>query len=106
MIARIWRCMASAENTPHYVEHFQGSVFPELDQLNGFVQAYVLRRDLEDGVELTVITVWESMDTIRRFAGDDVERAVVAPAAQAVLRSFDTTVTHHEILLNMPGKTP
>ena len=87
-----------------YVEHFQHSVLPELNQLQGFREAYILRRNQDDGVEITVITLWESMDAIRSFAGDNVETAVVAPAAQAILLRFDTTVTHFEVVVNAGRK--
>lgn len=100
MIARTWKCMASSENVEKYVEHFEQSVFPELNHLSGFQEAYILRHDLGDVVELTVMTLWESMDAIRSFAGANVENAVVEPAAQAVLRSFDEMVTHYEVVLN------
>lgn len=101
MIARIWRCIATADNVPRYIEHFEGAVLEELNALAGFETATILRREVETGVELTVMTFWASMDAIRRFAGEDAERAVVAPQAQAVLRSFDTTVTHYEVALTV-----
>jgi heme-degrading monooxygenase HmoA len=100
MIARTWRCVASSENVSHYVEHFEHSVFPELRSLKGFSEAFILCRPLNDDVELTVMTLWESMDAIRSFAGENAEMAVVAPAAQAVLTSFDDTVTHYDVILN------
>lgn len=101
MIARLWRCIAAAEKVPDYMAHFEQAVLPEIKQIEGFQQAYILRRTLEDdGVELTVVTMWESFDAIRAFAGDNIERAVVAPEAQAVLRSFDPTVTHYEVAMN------
>ena len=46
------------------------------------------------------MTLWESMDAIRQFAGEQVDQAVVEPEARAVLRSFDTTVSHHEVLVS------
>jgi heme-degrading monooxygenase HmoA len=101
MIARVWRCIATNENVPHYVEHFEKSVFPALKQLNGFKEAYILRRNVDDGVEITVMTLWESMDAIRSFAGEALDNAVVEPEAQAVLKSFDKTVMHHEVSLNI-----
>ena len=100
MIVRSWRCTASRENVPAYVEHFQHAVLPELHQLHGFREATILQRAAADGVELTVITLWESLDAVRGFAGANLERAVVEPAAQAVLRSFDSTVTHYEVVFN------
>lgn len=81
-------------------EHFQNSVLPELRQIPGYKGAYILQRQLDDGVELTVQTQWESMDAMRAFAGENVEITVVAPTAQAVLSTFDPTVTHFEIILS------
>ena len=40
----------------------------------------------------------DSMEAIRKFAGDDPERAVVEPAARAVLLAFDERVRHYEVL--------
>jgi hypothetical protein len=48
--------------------------------------------------EFLVITFWESMGAIRRFAGEDPERAVVEPEARAVLAEFDDVVLHYEVM--------
>ena len=100
MIARVWKGIAITEKANDYLEHLQHSVFPELAQIDGYRKAYVLRRDLGDAVEFTVQTFWESMEAIRQFAGDNVETAVVAPAAQPLFREFDSTVTHYEVVLH------
>ncbi len=98
MIARVWKGYADSEKVGAYVEHFEQSVFPELSQIDGYRGATILRRNLADSVEVTVITFWESLDAMRQFAGEQVDTAVVAPAAQAVLRTFDSTVTHYDVL--------
>ena len=100
MIARTWRCMATSEKVADYVSHFERNVFPELRALTGFSEAFILRRPLNDAVEITVMTLWESMDAIRSFAGDQVERAVVTADAEAVLISYDPTVIHSDVILN------
>ena len=99
MIARVWRGCALREKVGDYLEHLQKMVFPELLQIDGYRGAYVLRRDLTDSVEINVQTLWESMDAIRSFAGQDISAAVVAPAARPFFRSYDSTVTHYEIVL-------
>ena len=104
MIARTWKCIAAAENVPKYIAHFQHSVLPELRLISGYRAAYLMQRDLGDGVEITVMTLWDSLEAIRAFAGDALETAVVEPAAQAVLRSYDRTVTHSEVVLS-PAET-
>ena len=106
MIARVWRCTAANDKAADYIEHFNHGVLPELRQIDGYKGAYILRRELNDGVELTVVTLWQSMDSIRKFAGENVETAVVASGAQAVLRTFDQTVIHHEIVLSPEQTMP
>ena len=103
MIARIWRGIAFTEKAKDYLEHLQRSVLPELYQIDGFRGAYVLRRDLNKGVEFTVQTLWESMDAIRKFAGENVEAAVVAPAARPLFRKYDLKAAHYEIVLHSEG---
>jgi hypothetical protein len=52
-----------------------------------------------DGVvELVVLTLWESMEAVGKFAGVKPEKAVVEPEARAALTDFDETVTHFEIV--------
>ncbi len=99
MIARTWKAVADKDHVKDYVAHFENNVFPELRQVMGFLGAYVMEKPVGDGMEIQVMTLWESMEAVRGFAGEQVDQAVVEPKAQAVLRSFDTTVSHHEVLV-------
>ena len=105
MIARMWRGSAIRERANDYVEHIEQSVVPELRQIDGFRGIYLLQRYLSDDVEFVVLTLWESMDAIRKFAGINPEVAVVAPAARALFREYDVAVKHFEIVLNLEGKS-
>ena len=99
MIARVWRGIAWPDKASDYVEHLRRAVFPELHQIPGFREAFVLQRKMNEGVEFTVQTIWESLDAIREFAGENVETAVIAPAAKPLLREFESSVIHYEIVL-------
>jgi heme-degrading monooxygenase HmoA len=48
--------------------------------------------------EVVVLTLWESMDAVRKFAGGKPDKAIVEPEARAVLTDFDDCVTHFEIV--------
>ncbi|HEY4777578.1 MAG TPA: antibiotic biosynthesis monooxygenase [Candidatus Acidoferrales bacterium] len=98
MIVRTWRGSTSLSNQPVYVEHFEKNVLPELREIKGFLGASLLRRNLSGEAEVFVLTKWTSMDAIQMFAGSDVERAVVAPEAAAVLIEYDRTVSHYEVV--------
>ncbi len=88
------------EGADAYQEHFTRAVLPALQPIRGYHGAYLLRRDHDGHVELQVLTVWDSLEAIRRFSGANLDRAVVEPDAQAVLASYDTTVTHHSVVVD------
>ena len=104
MIARMWRGFAIPERADDYVKHLQQSVVPELRQIDGFKGIYLLRRESSDGFVFVVLTLWESMEAIRKFAGENPEVAVVAPTARVLFREYDAEVKHFEIVLNLEGK--
>jgi hypothetical protein len=100
VIARIWTGRTVSGNADAYVAHLRDHTFPELASIPGHGGGYVLTRAGGPIVEFTVITLWESLHAIRRFAGDeDPEVAVVPPAAHALLASYDARAVHWEVAL-------
>lgn len=97
-VVRVWRAFAAPSSVSEYLEHFEREVRPTLQATAGFLGAGVLRRDGEAGVELVVTTCWESLDSVRAFAGEDVHRAVVHPDARAALLGFEERVTHYTVI--------
>jgi hypothetical protein len=97
LTVRTWSATADAEGAANYSHYFTGTLLPELRQRPGFEGAYLLRRDLNDSVELTAHTFWASPDAIRAFAGDDITVAIVEPEARALLLDFDRTATHRSV---------
>ena len=98
MIARLWRGIAGTQaDAAAYHHHVTKSVLPSLTTMPGHRGAKVLRREDGGRIEFLVITLWESMDAIRKFAGDEPECAVVEPEARAVLVEYDDFVHHYEI---------
>lgn len=100
MIARMWRGFALPEKAEDYEKHLEMSVLPELRQIDGFRGIQLMRRNSSEAVEFIVLTFWESMDAIIKFAGEDTEVAVVAPAAQVMFREYDPRVKHFEVMMN------
>ena len=101
MIMRIWRGREKKGEAGAYRRHLESSVFPQLEALPGFMGASLLQRDDGNGAEVMVLTRWASMRAVEAFAGAEPEKAVVDPAARAVLASFDDIVTHHEVVAEL-----
>jgi uncharacterized protein YciI/heme-degrading monooxygenase HmoA len=98
LILRMWRARSTVDNSGKYVQHATKKVFPALRAIEGHRGAYLLRRVVDGAIELVVLTLWESMQAVRKFAGEAPEKAVVEAEARAVLTSFDESVVHFEII--------
>ena len=97
MIARMWRGTATAAKAGDYRRHFTTNVAPHLGEIEGNKGALLLQRDLDGRVEFVAITWWDSMETVKKFAGSKPEMAVIEPEAQAALSGFDDFVTHYDV---------
>ncbi|HET6621945.1 MAG TPA: hypothetical protein VFG64_18550 [Dongiaceae bacterium] len=97
MIVRMWRGQAMAANADACQRFVTGQVFAGLPAIPGHRGAYLLKRPVGEEVEFIAVTLWDSLDAIRGFAGEHIEHAVVEPEARAVLSSFDDVVRHFEL---------
>jgi heme-degrading monooxygenase HmoA len=100
MIVRHWRGLTRADTASAYLDHLRTETLPRLRAIEGHGGAYVLRREAGDEVEFVVLTIWDSLESVRAFAGDDYEAAVVPPAARRVLTSFDERVLHYDVAID------
>jgi uncharacterized protein len=98
-ILRRWSARTTETQLQKYLEHFSKNVLPELRRVPGYLGAVVSLKRLNNEVKIVVETNWRSFESIRAFAGSDLEAAVVAPEAAALLTSFDRRVRHSEIVL-------
>ncbi|MHB8813078.1 MAG: antibiotic biosynthesis monooxygenase family protein [Steroidobacteraceae bacterium] len=94
----MWKGRATAVKAGDYARHVTEKVFPQIRSIPGHRGAYLLRRSVGNSIEFLVLTLWASMDAIRRFAGSEPDKAVVEPAARAVLSEFEEVVTHYELV--------
>jgi len=99
VISRLWHGWTSVENADAYEELLRTTILPGIHRVAGYRGAYLLRRNVEDGVEFVTITLWESIEAIRAFAGADHQVAVVPPAARELLARFDQTSQHYETVI-------
>ena len=98
VISRQWRGLAHPDQAKSYVKHLRTKTFPALRKLPGFVSASILSRRLGNGIEFLIITDWESLDAIARFAGADLEAAVVPAEAAAMMIEYDQRVRHFVVI--------
>ena len=98
MIARIWRGAVRLEDAEEYAAYIGDTGLAEYKATPGNQGAWMLRRDDDDRSEIITFTLWDSMDAVRGFAGDDPERAVYYPEDDRFLIEREDTVKHYEVV--------
>lgn len=109
MILRIWHGYTTEENAKPYENLLKEEIFSSIAQKNikGYKGIKLLKRKLNDEeYEFITIMRFESIDSVKRFMGENYEVAYVLPEAQKLLKRFDKTAQHYELLheLDYPTK--
>jgi len=97
MISRHWTGLCKKEKAEDYIKHLRQDTFQKLDQLGGFIKASILKREIEEGTEFLIVTEWESINSIKQFAGNEYNIAVVPEIVQDMMVRYDKVVRHYEI---------
>ena len=106
MISRVWYGWTSRGNADAYERLLLTTILPTIDARLpvGYRGAFLYRRDVGEEVEFVTTMLFDSLDAVRAFAGDDYEVAVVPPAARAVLSRFDPRSAHYEVKIPRASK--
>jgi heme-degrading monooxygenase HmoA len=97
MVARTWSGWTRREDADEYVVYIEGTGMREYRETPGNRGAWMLRRDEGDRTEFTTLSFWDSLESIRGFAGDDLDRAVFYPEDDRFLVEREETVKHWTI---------
>jgi heme-degrading monooxygenase HmoA len=99
MIARTWHGINEATKADEYLECLNKTGIPEYRMTQGNLGVYVLRRIEGNKAHFLLLTLWESEDAIKRFAGSNMEKAKYYPEDVQYLLELEPNVTHYEVLV-------
>ena len=97
MIARTWTGAVRRADAEEYADYIRDTGFAEYAETPGNRGAWMLRRDEGERTEFVTLSLWESEEAIRAFAGDDIEAAVLYPEDRRYLIG-ESTVRHFEVV--------
>jgi heme-degrading monooxygenase HmoA len=106
MIVRSWRGTTKSSDADEYFEYLLHTGVKFYQTTPGNLGVFVLKRDLEAKTEFLLLSLWESMEAVKRFAGPEPQRAVFYPEDEAFLVDYETTVDHYEVLHTPTGWPP
>jgi heme-degrading monooxygenase HmoA len=102
MVGRVWRGWTKPENADKYEALLKAEIFPGIagKDVPGYRGIQLFREPADEGkeeVEFVTIMWFDSWEAVRRFAGEDYERAYVPQRAREVLERFDERSRHYEV---------
>ena len=98
-VARIWRGWTRRDDAAAYTEYVRAAGFGSYFATPGNRGAFVLRRDEDDRTEFLSLSLWDSLEALRRFAGEPVARRDLCPEDGRNLVEREPTVTHFDVVV-------
>jgi heme-degrading monooxygenase HmoA len=102
VIARTWTGVVRRADADAYADYIRDTGFAEYGRTAGNRGAWMLRRDDGDRTEVSTLSMWDSVDAIKAFAGEDIEAAVLYPEDERYLIDGESSVTHYEVVDQVP----
>ena len=94
----MWRGWVDTDRVSEYVDYVTRTGLSAYRRTPGNLGVEMWTRDVGGGrSEVTTLSWWESLDHIRGFAGDEIDRAVFYPEDDEYLIDREAMVTHHEV---------
>jgi hypothetical protein len=100
VIARHWRGWTEVKDADAYENLLKGRVLPGLKGIEGYRGGYILRSDGHTEVEFVVMNFFDSLESVKRFAGPDYGIPVFEPEARALLRRIEPVAMHYTVCAN------
>jgi aminoglycoside 6'-N-acetyltransferase len=97
MIARIWAGAVRATDRAAYAEYLRQTGIAEYAKTPGNRGVWMLHREVDGRAEFVLLTVWESLDAVKAFAGEDYEAAVFYPDDDRFLVERDLRAVHYDV---------
>ena len=97
MIARVWRGITLKEKADDYLAYLHVTGLRDYAKTPGNRGVTVLRREQGEHCEIMLISLWESMDAVRAFAGENPDRSVYYPEDDQYLLQMEPLVRHYDV---------
>ena len=99
MIARIWHGLVPKSKSDEYLQNQREHGIREYQETEGNKGIYILTRDEGDNTHQLFITFWDSIESIKKFAGDDYEKARYYPDDKDYLLETEEKVQHYDVII-------
>lgn len=96
MITRIWHGKTKSEDADSYLAYIRKTGLKDYRSTAGNISAKILQRVENDVCHFYTVTEWDSIDSIKKFAGQDYEKARYYDEDKKYLLALEEFVAHYE----------
>ena len=100
MITRMWHGRVSTSKAKAYRDFLNARAIPDYQSVEGNISVHILERTEGDITHFITLTFWKDLESIKAFAGEDVEVAKYYPEDKDFLLEFEPNVVHYEVVGN------
>src|ERR1700749_2165407 len=98
MIARVWRGSTKPEDADAYEAMLKPELLPGIGKVPGFKGSYFLKRAVGNEIEFVTILLWEPLEALKNFAGEDYEISIIPEERRKYLSKHDEKAVHYEVI--------
>ena len=95
----MWKGSTKPENADAYEAMLKPELLPGISKVPGFRGSYFLKRRVSpDEVEFVTVLLWESLDALKAFAGEDYEVSIIPEERRKYLSKHEERAQHYEVI--------
>jgi heme-degrading monooxygenase HmoA len=101
MIWRVWHGWTTHQNADAYEDYLRNELLPRVKReltTRGYRGFHLLQAERGAEVEFVTMLAFESLDSVKGFAGEDYTSAVISDKAKSLLSRHDEQVEHYQVV--------
>jgi len=96
-IMRLWHGEVSIEKADEYEKFMIEKAAPDYGSVDGLLKLYFQRRNEDKSAHFLLVTIWDSLESIKKFAGAEPELAKYYPEDDKFLLKKEKNTSMYEV---------
>ncbi len=98
MIAREWKCKCPNTKKEGFIKYLYKTGVTETSKTSGFMGVQIFSRYIQGKSEITLITYWDKIESIKKFSGEDIDIAKLYPEDYKFDIEPELSVKHYKVI--------
>lgn len=100
-IMRLWHGEVAIEKADEYEQFMIERAAPDYRSVKGLIKLYFQRRNEEESAHFLLVTLWDSIESVKKFTGDNPEIAKYYPEDDEFLLEKEKYVSMYEVFYEL-----